>query len=781
MTIGKREIMRTIWDYDFGWKFYLGDVNGAQERDFDDTHWRSLDLPHDWSIEEERSPDNPSGVTGGYFLCGIGWYRKSLALSDEHVDRKVFIEFDGVYMNSDVWINGHHLGHRGYGYIGFQYDLTPYLRSDGENIVAARVDNSHQPHDRWYAGSGIHRHVRLVCVEDLHVAHWGTYITTPQVTQDSAKVVIRTQIANDDDQSRQFDLVTKVLDQAGNIVGTARESAGSEVEQEIEIPNPNLWELANPYLYRAISEIIADEKIVDTYETTFGIRTVEFTPEKGFLLNGRKVVMKGVCIHHDAGCLGAAVPDRAWERSLGILKGMGCNALRLSHNPYSPVVLDLCDRMGILVYDECFDKWRCYKDRETGEVYWDFFQTWRKNLHDFIIRDRNHPSVVIWSMGNEVPQQTGDPQGGVDIFKELMDYTHQMDPTRKVTCGLRPARDRIRGEDPTDPPPMAHTMDVVSYNYQTQTHGIDHFRYPNLIIIDSETYPWYTGDILRISSEQHILINSMLTMQDYIVGQFIWAGIDYLGEVKGPWPLKGWAKGLIDTCGFRKSASYYTQSFYSEEPMLHITVMDKSVEDVPGKFQWGWPPMASHWNWPDDKALKVVAFSNCESVELFLNGRSMGERLAEDFHDRIMIWRLPFEPGALKAFAKNAGEIVAEYELHTAGQPAKLVISADRSELMANDQDLSYLTVMVTDEAGTVVPNAQNLIEFEIDGPGRIIGVDNGDLQSLESYRASYREARNGKCLAIIQSNRVPGEISLIAKSSGLRSQQIKIQTKLGE
>ncbi len=775
-------------NFDRDWRFFLGDAENAQAPQLDDHAWRGLDLPHDWSIELTPSKDEPSGYSGGYYPCGVGWYRKSFRLPADWAGKNVFIEFDGVFMNSDVYLNGRHLGHRTNGYIGFEYDLTPWLKADGDNVLAVRVNNKHQPHERWYTGSGIYRHVWLTATADLYVTHWGTSITTPEISEQSARAVISTQIANATARERRFRLEIEILDQQGRSVA----SVGSEVSipgrsripaafvehtQEVMIEQPRLWGLRDPHLYRAVTRLVESGVVRDVYETTFGVRSVEFNVEKGFVLNGTPVKMKGVCIHHDAGCLGAAAPDRVWERRLQILKEMGCNAVRLSHNPHSPVLLDLCDRMGLLVYNECFDKWNRYTDRETGEIYWDFVEIWPRDLGDFLRRDRNHPSVVIWSVGNEVDQQTFDVPAGVRILKQLVDYVHRVEPTRKVTCALRPNRMQRQQDTPREPSLMAHFMDVVSLNYQTQMHGLYHLQYPEMIIIDSETLPWYVNDLLDLNVGEDVYpTHHTFLMHDYVAGQFVWAGIDYLGEA-GLWPNRGWASGLIDTCGFRKPVSYYTQSRYSSEPMVYLVVMDESGREHFRKPRWGWPPMASHWNWPEGKSLKVVAFTNCASVELFVNGRSVGERLPADFVNGIPHWRLPFEPGSIKVVGRYDGRVVAEHELTTAGAPAKVVLVTDRATLNADGRDVAHITAMVTDAAGNRVPDAEHLIAFEIEGPGKIIGVDNGDLDSLESYRDSKRQARRGRCLAIVQTTDKPGRIILQARSTGLKEGIVTIPT----
>jgi len=748
---------------DFNWRFFHGDARGADSAGFDDSKWRKLDVPHDWSIEGPFSEKAPSGTAGGYAPLGIGWYRKAFLLPADCAGKQVMVQFDGVFARAVVWLNGRKVGENNSGYHGFACDITPYLKAAGTNVLAVRADNSKQK-SRWYTGSGIYRHVWLIATDQLHIDDNGVSITTPVVEDAAAKVRLKTTVSNESKAEKVFDVLTKIMAPDGRVVGASEVSAKiharakSELVQDVEVAQPRFWSTETPHLYKAITEIHEGGSMVDVCETAFGIRTIKFDANRGFLLNGRKVVLKGVCIHHELGALGAAFSERAAERRLEILKGMGCNALRLSHNPHAPELLDLCDRMGILVIDECFDGWGGFRLSGKG---------WRDNLGSFLARDRNHPSVILWSVGNEVMQQSS--REGASLLKSMVDFVHQAEPTRPVTCALRPG--------PTEPE-MRRAMDVVSMNYQTMAYDKLHANNSGMIILGSETMPFYTMNLNRKgASDKYFEGNPWFAMKDYVCGQFIWAGIDYLGEA-GKWPLRGWPVGLVDTCGFRKDFSYFQQSLQATDPVVRIVVFDPAGGDIEGKRGWGWPKMASHWNWPlVGLKLKVVVFTNCDSVDLMLNGKPLGEKKLSEFPDRMISWEVPYEPGNIRAVAKKDGNLVCSHEIKTAGPAAKIELVPDRGAILADGRDLSHVEVRVVDRAGTRVPEARNLIRFEISGPGVVVGVDNGDLTSMESYKASQREAREGRCLAIIGATKTAGEIRLIARSAGLTEKTVVIRS----
>ncbi len=575
--------MRQRISFDKNWAFHLGDMAGAQAVDFDASAWPLVHAPHDWSISGPFDPEAPSGGGGGYLPGGTGWYRKTIFLDEADLERRTALEFDGVYKNCDAWINGFHLGFHPYGYTSFTYDLSPYLRA-GENVLALRVDNSQQPDARWYSGSGIYRHTWLVMTDPLHVAHWGTTVTTPFVSDDVAQVCVRTRLRNAGTQERLCRLRTSIMDTAGQEVAFDETrhpiAAGQEYEtvQFLKVHQPRRWDVDQPYLYTVHSEVNEGESLIDAYDTPFGIRTIEFDADRGFLLNGRQVKINGVCLHHDCGCVGAAVPERVWERRLETLKAMGCNGIRSSHYPPAPEFLDLCDRMGFLVMDEAFDEW---KQGKFDYGYHDIFDEWAvADLQSMVRRDRNHPSIVIWSVGNEIPEQSV-PEGA-QILKKLVDVVHEEDPTRPVTSGC----DNIAAHIPATLE-FLEGLDVVGYNYagrweerREKYYSLDHHQFPHRKMIGSENIsipgvrgeyslePRAGGALIRSQSITAEQLWNFTRMNDYVAGDFMWTGIDYLGETR--WPHKNSSFGVIDLCGFPKDGYYFFQSQWTTKPMIHL-------------------------------------------------------------------------------------------------------------------------------------------------------------------------------------------------------------------
>ena len=787
--------MHLLFDRD--WRFNQSEVIDGQMVSLDDTAWRTLDLPHDWSIEGEFDQNAPCGGGGGYLPGGVGWYRKHFHLTKTDNGKRFTIQFDGVYKNCDVWINGRHLGFHPYGYTSFYYDLTPYLLFDEqENVLAVRVDNSTQPDARWYSGSGIYRHVWLTSTDTLHIGHWGTFVRTPKVTSDLARVEVLTKVHNDSDVIRHCELVSSVIDADGECVGSVSKlkpllpGQKFTFTQQINVISPHLWSDKDPYLYNVRNEIKEGGKSVDAYETTLGIRDIEFDADRGFLLNGEQVKINGVCIHHDGGCVGAAVPERVWERRLQTLKEMGCNGIRSSHYPPAPEFLDLCDELGFLVMDENFDEWRMGK---FDYGYHSDFDAWAvPDTISMVRRDRNHPSIVIWSAGNEIPEQ-GVPEG-VAILQQLVDTIHAEDPTRPVTS----ACDNIEAYLPTTDA-FLEALDVVGYNYVDRWeekrelyYSMDRERHPQRKMIGTENAAIHgaRGDYALTSQDRwHRLYHrSMVRVEqlwkytrvhDYVAGDYMWTGIDYLGETR--WPSKNASCGQIDTCGFVKDGFYFYQSQWTDDPMVHIF---------------------PHWTWPgcEGTVIPVLAYTNCDSVELFVNGRSFGEQViafprtgmdrskgwgeqdwssfvTPDTADLHLRWTVPYEAGELKAVGKRNGDVVCTQVLKTAGVPASIQMIADRESINADGMDVVHLTVLVLDEQGLPVPNADNLIEFEVTGPGKIIGVDNGNPISHEPFKAQHRKLFNGMCLAVVQSTYEAGTIHVTAKSVGLADAHVSLVT----
>ena len=800
---GENSAPRIRESFDFGWKFFKGDAPGAQQPDFSDAPWRTLDLPHDWSIEGPFSQTEPAQAS---LPAGIGWYRKRFRLPESYRGRTVVIEFGGIYENSEVWINGQYLGKRPYGYIPFSYDLTPHLNFGRDNVIAVKVDNSHQTNCRWYSGSGIYRHTWLLATNPVHVAYWGTFVTSPHVSKEAATVQIKTRVRNAGKSAARCILSTTILDQEGQAVQSAeavQEVAAEgvyEFVQQVRVEKPNLWSLANPYLYKVRSAVREQDRVVDQYDTPIGIREAVFDADKGFLLNGEHVKLNGVCLHHEAGCLGAAVPERVWERRLGILREMGSNAIRTSHNPYAEEFLDLCDRMGFLVMNEAFDEWKVPKGQIGPNGYSNYFDEWyERDVTNFVHRDRNHPSVVLWSAGNEIGDQSA-PQGA-DTLRKLLAVFHAEDPTRLVTAGC----DNIASEPPshTARPEFLALLDVVGYNYvdrwrdrTEKYYSIDRQAFPQRRVIGTESGAMsgvrgdyralFPGDAAPAGfggagSGRNIDVEQLwkfVRTYDYVAGDFMWTGIDYLGEAR--WPMKGSSAGVIDTCGFRKDGFYFYQSQWTDKPVLHLF---------------------PHWNWKgkEGQFIPVTCYTNCDTVELFLNGRSLGvkgyafprlgmegsygnsparARVLRTTGDLHLAWDVPYEPGTLKAVGVKDGKAVATVEVSTAGEPAAIGLSVDREVIAADRRDVAHITIQIQDANGSMAPTAANEVAFELQGEGRILGLDSGDPQSHEDYQSARRKAFNGLCLAIVQSTGKPGQIRVTASSPGLKSSSVTLTTK---
>jgi beta-galactosidase len=780
---------RTRENFDASWKFFLGDPGAAEAADFNDSSWRQLNLPHDWSIEGEFSIDNPASPGGGALPGGIGWYRKHFTLNEKDKDKLIFIEFDGAYMNSEVWINGEYLGKRPNGYISFQYELTPYLKfGSEENIIAVKVDNSKQPNSRWYSGSGIYRNVWFVKTSRVSVDHWGTCVTTPVVIKDSAVITVKTRIRNASGSEKAIVLNTQLLDPNGKEVAlsqsqsTIRTDAPEEIEQQFVIKSPSLWAVENPVLYKAVSTVKADNKLCDKYTTPFGIRFFNFDADKGFSLNGEPIKIKGVCNHHDLGCLGSAINIRALERQLDILKEMGCNAIRTSHNPPAPELLDLCDRMGFIVMDEYIDMWKHGKTTYDFSLYWDDWH--KRDLTDFILRDRNHPCVIIWSIGNEITEQwIKDDTTGVPITKELAGIVRSLDRTRPVTANWN-------NPHQNNPMFLSDSLDLLGFSYDLADYSIFQQLYPGKKFIGSETtsalatrghYDMPSDSIRRWPTRWDIPFNEgnpdntvsaydnvsapwgstheetlkVIKKYDFLSGQFIWTGFDYLGEpTPYGWPSRSSYFGIIDLAGFPKDCYYMYQSEWTDKPVLHLF---------------------PHWNWTKGQTIDVLAYFNCEEVELFLNDESQGIRKKEGDALHAM-WRLTYVPGTLKAIGRTGGKEVITQVINTAGEPEKIQLTADRTSIAADGSDLSFIMVDILDTNGNLVPYADNLVNFEVTGNAFIAGVDNGCQTSMEPFKANYRKAFNGKCLVVVQSNGKPGTITLNAKSGNLEGASVEIK-----
>lgn len=766
-----------------GWSFHLGDVEGAEEAAFDDSAWRVLDLPHDWSIELPFDPGYPGGGSVGYLPGGIGWYRKSFTVPEEHKGKRVFIDFDGVYMDSQVWINGHLLGRRPNGYVSFRYDLTPHLHYGGEaNMLVVRA-NVEPNGSRWYPGAGIYRRVWLTTVNPIHIAHWGTYVTTPEVTDQEASVNLRTTIQNTSDESVDIIVKSVILDGARNRVaeatttGEAVRGEPTEIEQTFVVKNPKLWSVDSPNLYRVVTEVFRDGDLLDEYETPLGIRTFEFTLDRGFILNGKEVDIKGVCLHHDFGCIGTAVYPRAIEQRLEQLKEMGCNAIRTSHNPHDPAFYEACDRMGFLVMNEAFDVWEV---RKLVNDYHKYFKEWSdQDLTSMIMRDRNHPSVILWSIGNEIKEQHKEEYEGQGyaISKRLSDICKKLDPGRPVTAACNsPNEAKANG--------FAEPLDVFGFNYSLPLY--EKLKGYKPIIGSENSTSWSTRgcypyalqggklEIERMSgniecsaygnawfslrAEETLLA---LKKAPWVAGQFAWTGYDYLGECTPfHWPARHGHFGIIDLVGFPKDMFYLYQSQWTDEPMVHL---------VPQNWNWSQYPT---------RQLPVWAFSNCEEIELFLNGKSLGIQTIDGEELLHAEWYVGYTPGVLRAEGRIGGKVVCSDEVHTTGEPVRVEVVADRTEITADGYDLSFLEARLLDKNGRIVPDADMLLKFSISGEGKILGVGSGEQANHESFVGNQHRTFRGLCRVVIKSTRTPGAIHFTATSEDLEPGSVIIQAK---
>lgn len=796
---------RTRESFDFGWRFFKGDAAGAERENFRDEAWAAVDLPHDWSIEGPYSQDAPSSGPGGYLPTGIGWYRKSFRMPASARGQIVLLECDGIYQNSEIWINGHSLGLRPYGFVPFSHELTPHLDFDGENLLAVRVDNSRQTNCRWYSGSGMCRHTWLLRTNPVRVAYWGTYVTFPRISQASATVAVRTRVANGRAASAACELTITLLDPQGKAVQSQvatqdiQGGGGFEFVQQLAVDRPNLWSPDNPALYTVRHAVRESGVPLDLYDTPIGIREARFDADQGFLLNGQRLKLNGVCLHQEAGSVGSAVPEAVWVRRLKILREMGSNAIRPSHNPFPAEFLDLCDSMGFLVMAEAFDEWRVPKE-QIRYGYSLYFDEWHdRDATNMLRRDRNHPSIVIWSAGNEVPDQAAPD--GAQTLRGLLNLFHGQDPTRPVTV----ACDRIASEPLSNrvKPEFLALLDVVGYNYVDRWreradlyYSIDRAAFPQRRYIGTESggiggirgdysylFPEPAPGPQRFPPRSNRALDAearwrFVRVHDYVAGDFMWTGIDYLGEAF--WPFKGSQAGVLDTCGFQKDGFYFYQSQWTPQPMLRLF---------------------PHWNWKgkEGQVIPVTCYTNCDTVELFVNGRSFGVKGYEfprlgmesrygDYPARAKVlrttsdlhlsWDVPYEAGALKAVGVKDGKVVCTAEVTTAGEPAAIAILPDRVSLDADRRDVAHLAVQIQDAQGRLAPLADNAVEFRIEGQGKLIGVDNGDPRSLESYKASRRKAFNGLCLAIVQSTATPGDIQITASSPALRSASVSLRTE---
>ena len=850
--------------FDDGWRFLRADAPGAELPEFNDTSWRTLDLPHDFSVEDlpHRAADangegalwgttviptrvgpfdaelSQGGRDTGWFVGGTGWYRKRFSAAAVPDGDQVEIVFDGVYMNSDVWLNGALLGHHPYGYTSFAYDLTPHLRRDGENILAVRVRNEGR-NSRWYAGSGIYRHVWLNTTGSVRVTLWGVGVTTSEISKDSASVKVAMQIENRAQTGQDVVVRVRLFDSKNVNTGSrdVRQSlaagASAGVEQAFTVAAPQLWSMADPRLYRAEIELLAGGHTTDATATRFGIRTVEVDAQRGLRINGESVKLKGGCLHHDNGLLGAAAIDRAEERRVELMKAHGFNAIRTAHNPPSSVFLEACDRLGMLVIDEAFDQWERQKAANEQDYHVHFADWWQRDLSAMVLRDRNHPSVIMWSIGNEIPERA--EARGVEIAKQLAGHIRSLDPTRPVTAAINGGRGGGEGLDPA-----FQFLDVGGYNYLINSYESDHARHPERVILGTESFP-----------RQGYASWAPVVKHAYVIGDFVWTGMDHLGEssignaqlnapagrggapgaggvaaapgggrgaaapgapvgappaaagpgaaqaaptgapagpggfgggssISLPFPWFNCYCGDIDLVGQAKPQWYYRRVFWG------LSTLEMAVQrPVPeGRSEvvspWGWSDEMRSWTWPgsERKVMKVRVYSSGDLVRLLLNGREIGVEPVSPETELKAEFEVPYASGELKAVALAAGQPIAELSFKTAGTPAKLRLTADRASIRPDRNDLSYVTVEVVDQAGELVPDAVVPVSLSITGSAELAAAGSANPKDVESFRRTRPRTFHGRCLAIVRPTGAAGSATVRAEAAGFPPASIAVQVR---
>jgi beta-galactosidase len=812
---------RQVLAADFGWRFLQADPAGAEASSFDDSAWRHVDLPHDWSIESPPDPRNPTGNGGGYFPAGVGWYRRTFRAPAAWKGKRVSVEFDGVYRNATVYLNGQRLGTRPSGYSSFAFDLTPHLVFDGRNVLAVRVDNQAQPNSRWYSGSGIYRHVRVVATGPTHVARWGVAVTTPEVSTGRATVSVRTTVVTGAERHDEVTLETTILDPDGVPRGHTQSpvtgGAEAEVTQAVTVVAPALWAPDTPRLYRAVTRVMTGRTVLDEVVTPFGIRSIEWSADKGFLLNGTPIELTGGSVHHDNGPLGAAAFDRAEERRVELLKGAGFNAVRTAHNVPSPAFLDACDRLGLLVLDEPFDVWKTAKVKFDYAN--DFDEWWQQDLDAMVLRDRNHPSIVMWGIGNEI-QEAWTPDGAA-IGRKLADRVRALDATRPLTQAFPGA---TYGPNPDA---AIAVVDIAGYNYNlAQNHAKDHARVPARVMMTTESLPSH------VFQEWELVHDT-----PYIIGEFEWTAMDYLGESgaggwrfgtperaaqadqmlrmiggfmanmgadgKNPFPTAEQSTdpstnptmslifsgrpyhasecGDLDLTGVRKPQSYYRDIIWHGGDRVYATVRRPEPDGQKVvRTPWSVYPTIPSWTWPglEGKNLEVEVYSAAEKVRLFLNGSLIGEQPTGREQEFKAVLTVPYAPGTLKAVGVKGDRPVAESMLTTAGAAARLRLTVDRASIAADGQDLAFVTVEALDADGRVQPSADAEVRFAVSGPGAIAAVGNGDSTSDEPYVGTHRALFNGRALVVLRASKTVGSIELRATAPGLEEASVTIATR---
>lgn len=809
-----KEKLRTV-SFDEGWRFLKDNPAGAENPDFNDSNWRIVDLPHDWSIEDlpGQIPDSIVGpfskasigkMGTGYTMGGTAWYRKEFTINRKDKDKIVYIQFDGVFMNSDVWVNGKHVGNHPYGYTSFYYDITPFLNNESKpDIVAVQVKNEGKT-ARWYSGSGTYRHTWLTLVNPVHISMWGIYVTTPEFSDKNAKVEIVTNVTNSGKEDTPVTLRVQLIDPSGKIAGTTTTDSSipagksADIKQIIDIENPSLWSVEDPNLYLAQIDILVRNKESDNLKTTLGIRNIHFDAQTGFTLNGKSIELKGGCFHHDNGPLGSAAIDRAEERKIELLKKAGFNAIRCSHNPPSPYLLDVCDRLGMLVIDEFVDMWE--QPKVSPDDYSKYIRThWKNDLGSILLRDRNHPSVIMWSIGNEIPEAADT--SGLRIALSLAAEVGRLDPTRAVTEAMVDFMAFTTGKSGWDKQaPHMDLLDVVGYNYGYERYKEDHVKYPGRIMYASEFMPprsfenWQTVEYLP-----------------YVVGNFSWTAMDYLGEAgvglprlidvpvgkpgtgsnpmaammqffnPDSWPVFNNFQGDLDLIGNPKTPYYYQHVVWREskvEMFVHRPIPPGKMEIV---SPWGFSDELKSWSWEghEGERMQVHVYTRSPLVKLELNGKVIGEQAVDDTKSITATFEVPYEPGTLSARCFDNGTETASETIKTVGKPSIIRLTADRSVIKANRNDLSYVMVEILDAQGNIVPYADDvMVNFEISGNGEIAGVGSGNPMDMSSFQQPSKKSWQGKCLAIVRPKGDAGKIMLKARVEGLNEAVAEIVTE---
>lgn len=804
---------RNLWDD--GWRFAICQDDSPQQSVFDDSAWRLLDLPHDWAIEEDFHALHPSGANGGALPGGKGWYRKHLVLQDKDASSRYALHFDGAYMNTSVYVNSQLVGTRPYGFISFSFDLTPYLNKQGDNVIAVKVDNSQQPNSRWYTGCGIYRHVYLMKSTDVRVAQWGVQAIT-EVKKGVGNVMLNTQIENLSGRNRRLIVRQKVWNKNHEVVAQGSKAINvvapvTMVSQQMRVQKPKLWSLSSPYLYTVTTEVLENDRVIDCDTFKLGLRTVKFDVQKGFFLNGENIKINGVCLHGDLGCLGAAINEDALHRQVKMMMEMGVNAIRCSHNPPAPELLNLCDSLGVLVVDESFDSWLQGKTPYDYSLY---FKSWfERDLRDMVLRDRNHPSIILWSIGNEVLEQwnkvnnSGMALEDVNILlnntrdksalsqgdtlnlnskltQALAAIVRRYDPTRMITAGCNEV-------SPDNNLFKSGALDVIGFNYHQkkvkdvpqnfpgkpflmtetvsalQTRGYYKMPSDSLFRMPGKKRPFTDPTFLCSSYDNscaywgstHEQTWDVVKHTPYCAGQFIWTGFDYIGEpTPFNFPARSSYFGIVDLAGFPKDCYYMYQSEWTDKPVLHLF---------------------PHWNWIEGQTIDLWCYYNqADEVELFINGKSQGVRQKRNDHEYHVAWRVTFEPGEARVVARKNGKVVGEQVRKTAGTPHHIRLTPNRQVLKANGRSLSFVSVEVVDKDGNLCPWAENNIHFSLSGDAKIAGVDNGSPFSLERFQANERRAFFGKCLVVVQAGKKPSNIQLTAKGVDLAPQTINIKSE---